>query len=63
MITSFKQNSVEFKPRVKLNCSIFFELVFWFSRNADEPQMTDEERLQAIANQYAVLRNKTSGRT
>ena len=62
MITSCKQNSVKFKPK-KLNHSIFFELVFWFSRNADEPQMTDEERLQAIANQYAVLRNKTSGRT
>ena len=27
----------------------------------DEPQMTDEERLAAIAKQYAVLNNRTAG--
>ncbi|KAM7448724.1 factor1-like [Porites harrisoni] len=29
--------------------------------NTQEPQITDEERIQAIATQYAVLTNKTSG--
>ena len=37
--------------------------IFWVSRNTQEPQITDEERIQAIATQYAVLTNKTSGRT
>ena len=29
----------------------------------DEPVMTDDERLAAIAKQYAVLNNRTSGST
>ena len=32
-----------------------------FSEVCGEPVMTDEERLAAIANQYAVLRNGVSG--
>lgn len=43
------------KQRNKISKSV---LVF---SNAGHPEMTDEERLAAIAQQYAVLNNKTSG--
>ena len=32
-----------------------------FSEDCGEPVMTDEERLAAIADQYAVLKNGASG--
>ena len=48
-----------------LLCRLFYLILYIFgvSRNTQEPQITDEERIQAIATQYAVLTNKTSGRT
>ena len=40
---------------------LHLNILDFVSIESDEPVMTDEERLAAIAKQYAVLNNRTAG--